>query len=252
VIVPDVLVPSLRLGVSTATASFLDCRISSSSSTAVGSTAADVIHWRELSVRIPKPLGLVIEEVDANDPSKGVEIVQITIDGNTAAANRQQLTTMITTDDVVCLGDRILSVNGVGCSNYDEVIDQIVSSPEEHHHPVDLVLGRPSESVVVHFQGKSSTSGVCVTALPGDYLGNIANRAEIDYNIPYSCRSGRCGICEQSLLLLSKKKEKKTGKTIRRQQCQKVRPCVYRIPNDNNIISMQVSALTASKNRLSP
>lgn len=181
---------------------------------------------RKIFVQITKPLGIVIEEIDANDPTKGVIIVQILPDGNTSTTNKQQLTKK--TDFLICLGDQILQVNDIPCTTYDDVMKQIIISPSDS--PVNLILGRSDESVIVQF---NDNSGICVAAPPSEYLGNIANQAGI--SLPYSCRSGSCGSCEQSLLL---RKTKPDGTEKERQH--HARPCIYRIPR--GIDSIQVTA----------
>mmetsp|Transcript_17988 Transcript_17988/g.51512 ORF Transcript_17988/g.51512 Transcript_17988/m.51512 type:complete len:197 (+) Transcript_17988:159-749(+) len=159
---------------------------------------------RKKTVRISKPLGIIVEEVDANDPSKGVCVGSIVEGGNAASCG---------TD--ACIHDAIVAVNGADCvaKSFQEVMDLIVSckTPE-----VELTLARMEGRVAVRWP-----NGVCVAAPVGEYLGNVASEAR--FCVPYSCRSGSCGSCEQ-IAVIDKKKEKK------------LRPCSAKVPKGVEII----------------
>ena len=156
------------------------------------------------SVKISKPLGIIVEEADANDPSQGVCIGSIDEGGNAASSG---------TD--ICIQDAIVSVNGVDCAakSFEEVMDLIVSceTPE-----VELSLARLEGRVAVRWP-----NGVCVAAPVGEYLGNVASEAR--FRAPYSCRSGSCGSCEQNAVI-----DNKTEK--------KLRPCSAKVPKGVEII----------------
>ena len=156
------------------------------------------------SVKISKPLGIIVEEADANDPSQGVCIGSIDEGGNAASSG---------TD--ICIQDAIVSVNGVDCvaKSFEEVMDLIVSceTPE-----VELSLARLEGRVAVRWP-----NGVCVAAPVGEYLGNVASEAR--FRAPYSCRSGSCGSCEQNAVI-----DNKTEK--------KLRPCSAKVPKGVEII----------------
>ena len=156
------------------------------------------------SVKISKPLGIIVEEADANDPSQGVCIGSIDEGGNAASSG---------TD--ICIHDAIVSVNGVDCvaKSFEEVMDLIVSceTPE-----VELSLARLEGRVAVRWP-----NGVCVAAPVGEYLGNVASEAR--FRAPYSCRSGSCGSCEQNAVI-----DNKTEK--------KLRPCSAKVPKGVEII----------------
>ena len=156
------------------------------------------------SVKISKPLGIIVEEADANDPSQGVCIGSIDEGGNAASSG---------TD--ICIQDAIVSVNGVDCAakSFEEVMDLIVSceTPE-----VELSLARLEGRVAVRWP-----NGVCVAAPVGEYLGNVASEAR--FRVPYSCRSGSCGSCEQNAVI-----DNKTEK--------KLRPCSAKVPKGVEII----------------
>ena len=149
-------------------------------------------------VKIRKPLGIIIEEVDAIDPSKGVCIGSIDGKGNAASHGTG-----------VCIHDQIVAVNGANCSakSFEEVMDLIVAceAPE-----VELMLARLEGRVAVRWP-----NGVCIAAPVGEYLGNVASEAR--YDVPYSCRAGTCGSCEHSAVL-DKKREKR------------LRPCSAKVP----------------------
>ena len=101
------------------------------------------------SVEIRKPLGIVLEEIDELDPSKGVAVVKVLEDGNSATWNRMTLKENDSfCGDVVCLGDQIARVNGVKCVKYDDVMDLIASSAGD---AVRLELARPEDNAVVKF-----------------------------------------------------------------------------------------------------
>ena len=156
------------------------------------------------SVKISKPLGIIVEEADANDPSQGVCIGSIDEGGNAASSG---------TD--ICIHDAIVSVNGVDCvaKSFEEVMDLIVSceTPE-----VELSLARLEGRVAVRWP-----NGVCVAAPVGEYLGNVASEAR--FRAPYSCRSGSCGSCEQNAVI-----DNETEK--------KLRPCSAKVPKGVEII----------------
>ena len=149
-------------------------------------------------VKIRKPLGIIIEEVDAIDPSKGVCIGSIDGKGNAASHGTG-----------VCIHDQIVAVNGANFSakSFEEVMDLIVTceAPE-----IELMLARLEGRVAVRWP-----NGVCIAAPVGEYLGNVASEAR--YDVPYSCRSGTCGSCEHSAVL-DKKREKR------------LRPCSAKVP----------------------
>ena len=150
------------------------------------------------TVKMRKPLGIIVEEVDATDPSKGVCVGSIDGKGNAASHG---------TD--VCIHDQIVAVNGADCSakSFEEVMDLIVACEALE---VDLTLARLDGRVAVRWP-----NGVCVAAPVGEYLGNIASEAR--YGVPYSCRSGSCGSCEH-LAILDNKREKR------------LRPCSAKVP----------------------
>jgi ferredoxin len=168
----------------------------------------------KVHVRIPKPMGIILEEIDASDPSQGVSIARLLPKGNAAVVANHKNNGSPVDDALVCMRDKILAVNDTPCSDssLETVMDAIVAAETS---VVELVLGRPLNSTAVLF-----SNGVAVAAQPGEYLGNVADEARME--IPYSCRSGSCGTCEQSIVfhdddVVSKKQ--RYG-----------RPCVYRIP----------------------
>ena len=162
----------------------------------------DILEYR-LTLR--KPMGIVLEK-DESDPSSGVVVKRIDPNGQTAAMMRQAKKE----ESVICIRDTILAVNGTPCQNesFELVLELIQNSNDE----VDLVVGRRCESVVVTW-----SNGVSIVAEIGEYFGNLAN--ESSFLIPYSCRSGSCGTCEQSMII-DGRLEKQSF----------IRPCVARVP----------------------
>ena len=157
-----------------------------------------------IRISISKPLGIIVEEADANDPSQGVCIGSIDEGGNAASCGAD-----------ICIHDAIVAVNGADCAakSFEEVMDLIVSceTPE-----VELSLARLEGRVAVRWP-----NGVCVAAPVGEYLGNVASEAR--FCVPYSCRSGSCGSCEQNAVI-----DKKTEK--------KLRPCSAKVPKGVEVI----------------
>eukprot|EP00563_Minutocellus_polymorphus_P019635 CAMPEP_0197715986 /NCGR_PEP_ID=MMETSP1434-20131217/1031_1 /TAXON_ID=265543 /ORGANISM="Minutocellus polymorphus, Strain CCMP3303" /LENGTH=196 /DNA_ID=CAMNT_0043300261 /DNA_START=197 /DNA_END=788 /DNA_ORIENTATION=- len=159
---------------------------------------------RKKTVRISKPLGIIVEEVDANDPSKGVCVGSIVEGGNAASCG---------TD--ACIHDAIVAVNGADCvaKSFQEVMDLIVSckTPE-----VELTLARMEGRVAVRWP-----NGVCVAAPVGEYLGNVASEAD------FVCRTraDRVAVEAASKLQSSTKKKEK-----------KLRPCGAKVPKGVEII----------------
>jgi ferredoxin len=151
-------------------------------------------------------MGILLEK-DESDPSSGVVVKNIDPKGQTATRIRQSKEDA---KSVICIRDKILAVNGIQCQNssFERVLELIQDSNDD----VDLMVGRHCESVVVTW-----SNGVSIAAKSGEYFGNLAN--ESSFLIPYSCRSGSCGTCEQSIII-DGRKEKQTF----------IRPCVARVP----------------------
>ena len=160
--------------------------------------AASTYTGKENTILVAKPLGIVVEEIDAADPSRGVCISQINADSNAASCGTG-----------LCIHDKIVAVNGASCSqeSFEVVMNMITSSPGSN---VELTLLRTQGRVAVRWP-----NGVCVAAPVGEYLGNTAIEAR--YPVPYSCRSGSCGSCEHIARV--------DGETERR-----YRPCSARVP----------------------
>mmetsp|Transcript_39144 Transcript_39144/g.80179 ORF Transcript_39144/g.80179 Transcript_39144/m.80179 type:complete len:240 (-) Transcript_39144:1782-2501(-) len=176
-------------GADTASTSYL-------SMTPLDTAAADT--GKGTTLRIAKPLGIVVEEIDGTDSTKGVCIGRIREDSNAASFG---------TD--LCVHDKIVAVNGALCAqeSFEVVMDMIASSSGNY---VELTLVRTQGRVAVRWP-----NGVCVAAPVGEYMGNVAIEAR--YPVPYSCRSGSCGSCEHMA--------KVDGKKERR-----YRPCSAKVP----------------------
>lgn len=161
-------------------------------------------------VTLSKPMGLVIEEADANNARSGVQISSINSDGAGAWKN-------------ICVGDKILEIDENNCSEktFDEVMEIIISSPSKF---IRLTLGRPSKAVSVRWP-----NGVGVASLPGKYLGNVAVDA-LYYDIDYSCQSGSCATCEQRMISDGSE-----------DGARYVRPCVARVPSGVSSVVIEPS-----------
>lgn len=155
----------------------------------------------KITVSVERPMGIVIEEIDLDNPTGAVRIASVNPEGNAAK---------ISSETILCVHDIILAVNGVSSENktFDQIMDEIRQTETKK---IALTLGRDSEATIISFP-----NGINVAAKPGEYLGNIAQTAL--YNrIPYKCKAGGCGTCEQSVIV--------DGKGPRL-----MRPCVARIP----------------------
>jgi hypothetical protein len=162
---------------------------------------SDTLEYRLV---LRKPMGIVLEQ-DESDLSSGVIVKTIDPNGQTAKKMHNE------DSSILCIRDRILAVNGIQCQNESfERVLELIQSSDDH---VDLLLGRPFESVVVTW-----SNGVSIAAKSGEYFGNLAN--ESSFRIPYSCRSGSCGTCEQAMII--------DGRTEKQSY---IRPCVARVPN---------------------
>ena len=156
-----------------------------------------------ISVRLARPLGLVIEE--AGTPGEGVRVVRIDPGGNSSGGGAAG----------ICVNDSIVGVDGRDCAGmgFDSVMDAIASGPGDS---VELELRRPGDGVV------EWPNGVAVAAAAGEYLGNVAMEAGYD-RIEYSCRSGSCGTCGQIV----------RGEDGRRRVA---RPCVARVRRGRTVV----------------
>jgi ferredoxin len=165
----------------------------------------------EIQVTVPKPMGLILEEIDPSRPEAGICIAKIYPDGAVAGVCRSE------SCPDIAIRDKILSVDGTQCAkaSLEEVMDLIANS--EAQDSVSLTLGRIKTSIKVTWP-----NGVSIAAFPGEYLGNLAYDAL--YDIAYECRSGSCGTCEQGT-------EMDESGEIRF-----VRPCVARIPKGKRSI----------------
>jgi hypothetical protein len=157
----------------------------------------------QIDVSVEKPMGIIIEEIDVENPKAGVRIASVNPGGNAARA-------MSSTR--ACVHDVVLAINGVSCldKDFDQIMEEITTSSSER---VTLTLGRDSKAIVISFP-----NGINVAARSGEYLGNVAQTAQYR-EISYKCRSGGCGTCEQNAEI--------DGKGPRL-----MRPCVATVPKD--------------------
>eukprot|EP01083_Nonionella_stella_P040062 108932_1 len=177
------------------------------------------IQLTERTVRLQKPMGIIIEEADdlnlegdsagdqLDDMSGGVIIKSIDPNGSTSAACLEGSVD-------IAIRDKILAVNGISCKNdtFESIMDLLIESPPE----VEILLGRPSDAVLVRW-----SNGINVAAKAGDYFGQIA-QDEAFVKIPYSCSNGGCGTCEQTVIIDNK-------------EPRYLRPCIARVPKSKII-----------------
>jgi len=185
-----------------------------------GQTTDDDTQQQQTShiLRISKPLGIIIEEIDTSKPERGVHIGKISPGGNccrtTDGGGRQQQTPPPPPPPPdICVNDEIIGVNGLSCTGliFEDIMDAIVASPGD---TVDLELRRPRGATVVRWP---NGVGVAVAAgNGGEYLGNVAIEAGYDDRIEYDCRAGSCGVC--SLIVRREDGERRV-----------VKPCVAKV-----------------------
>jgi len=166
-------------------------------------------------VSLRKPMGIILEG-DESNLAAGVFVKRMDPQGQTAAACRSDPSGFD-----ICIRDKVMFVNGVDVSqdSLESIMELIIDGP----NTVEIVLGRPSDAAVVRW-----TNGISIAAKPGDSFGCIA-RHEALIKIPYSCASGACGTCEQSIS--SEDEEFR----------QYIRPCVARVPGGVPIIIVNPS-----------
>lgn len=145
------------------------------------------VKMKRHSVSLQKPIGIILE-IDEERPDLGVLVRRIDENGSTAAACRAK---PMETD--ICVRDRLLEINGVDVSDktLENVMDIIIEAPID----IDLVLGRDSDSIIVRW-----SNGIAVAAKVGDSFRSIAS-SDAYVKIPYSCESGGCGTCEQTIVV---------------------------------------------------
>ena len=150
-------------------------------------------------VTIDLPLGIILEEMDATDPSLGVVIIGINDDGNAARYNTDIFSkikslhdgnTINCHNDCICIRDKIISVNDTPCHDkgFDDVID-IISSITESSKSVTIELGRLQGSTVINYY-----NGTCIAAKEGESYGFLADKCGIT-DVQYECRTGNCQTC---------------------------------------------------------
>jgi len=190
----------------------------------------------EHAVVLRKPMGITLA-ADESNPHAGVIVKKMDPTGLTAAACRSD---PIGVD--ICVRDKVIKINGkdVSSGSYEDIMRMLIDGPKD----VNLVLGRPSDAVVVRW-----ANGISVAAMPGDSFKSIAKH-ESFIKIPYLCTSGGCRTCEQSLLtgdgevrciiprvipLLMRSLSWLTHHCIF-SQLQRFRPCCARVPKSSSTI----------------
>ena len=135
------------------------------------------VKMKRHSVSLQKPMGIILE-IDEERPDLGILVRRIDENGSTAAACRAK---PMETD--ICVRDRLLEINGVDVSDetLENVMDIIIEAPID----IDLILGRDSDSIIVRWSNS---------------FRSIAS-SDAYVKIPYSCESGGCGTCEQTIVV---------------------------------------------------
>jgi len=166
------------------------------------------------SVTVNKPLGIVLEEILAGDPTSGVRVAAIDPKGNAARVS-------IGEDPAECLlvHDQVLAVNGMQCmgASFEATMGLIKAAQS----PISLTLGRGEGVVVVAWP-----NGVGVGARSGDAFQEVAARAM--HKVNYSCQGGGCGTCEHKVFL-----DDGSSKYVR--------TCVARVPKDTDSVLVEAS-----------
>lgn len=192
-----------------------------SHSTATAAAAAHDYTYR--SVTLYKPMGLILQEADEqNDDdepattSGGIKIAAMS--GASARASQGGVIDL-------CVGDTVVKVGTQDCTcwTFDQVMEAIANEPE----PVELLLRRDADAIPVKFL----ETGVCIAAKPGMSIGALGFMAKTD--IPYSCRNGGCGTCQQVMVTHSRN----SGRGISNKE-RVVRPCVAKVPEGVDLISI--------------
>jgi len=163
------------------------------------------------TMELTKPMGLLLEEVDENSP-QGVQVAGMSF-GAAQASREEQVD--------LCIGDILTIIDNQDCSTW--TFDKIMEALAEAESPVCLQFKRDSEAVAVRF----SQNGVAVAAKPGTPFGILAAQAKV--RVPYSCRNGGCGTCEQILLIPGQGEPRY------------IRPCVARVPKGQDRMTIITS-----------
>lgn len=146
-----------------------------------------------IDVEVPLPLGLVLEEMDANDSTHGVVVMGMSAEGNAAKHNKSPTTTVGAENSptrAVCIRDKILAVNGVPCA--ESSLDAVISLFSDAGTSVTISLGRIEGSTVLYYP-----NGAAVAAKPGESYGFLARICGA--RVEYACRNGNCRICERAV-----------------------------------------------------
>lgn len=166
------------------------------------------------SVTVNKPLGMVLEEIVAGDPTSGVRVAAIDPKGNAARVS-------IGEDPAQCLlvHDQILAINGMQCmgASFEATMGLIKAAQS----PISLTLGRGEGVVLLAWP-----NGVGVGARSGDAFQEVATRAM--HKVNYSCKGGGCGTCEHKIFL-----DDGSSKYVR--------ICIARVPKDSDSVLVEAT-----------
>lgn len=149
--------------------------------------------------RVPKPLGLILEERDGG----GARVARIDPRGNVIALRAD-----------VLINDVVLMVGDERCD--DRLFDDVMALIADAQGVVELTLARGPARVRVEWP-----NGVGVAAEAGERLKPLATAALVP--VTYSCDNGSCGTCEHKI------RDVETGKE------RYARVCVARVPKASSI-----------------
>jgi hypothetical protein len=181
------------------------------------------VQMQQSTLRVQKPLGIIIEERNLENPEAGVQIASLNPKGNAAMSKKD--------GDGFCgvsIRDHIVAINGQDCRHctFEQVMEMLTSLSPADNVEVQLTLERPMTSSNTKFAIVEFPNGVSITAKSGEVLGALAQEAGCGApKISYSCRNGGCGTCEHAVDLYQSQ-DNDSDEGSRRY----LRPCVSRIP----------------------
>mmetsp|Transcript_25610 Transcript_25610/g.57449 ORF Transcript_25610/g.57449 Transcript_25610/m.57449 type:complete len:219 (+) Transcript_25610:33-689(+) len=162
------------------------------------------------TVRLKKPMGMILEEIEPGNDAKGVRVGRMDPKGSAAQSGQ------------VLILDQIATVDGNEClaEGFDTIMDLIIDAPGPE---VEIGFARDKSTTVVRFP-----NGVKVGALPGEPMKFIVGRSA--YPIKYSCEGGSCATCEMKMQIYDLDGEEDLERYIR--------VCVGRVPQGSSFVGM--------------
>jgi len=168
-------------------------------------------------------MGIILEEDIENSPGI-VTIAKIDPNGNTAKTLRQSNSNQ---NQCMSLRDELVSIHSYNCINtsLEEVMEYILTSDQEI---MDVTVRRNTRRTTIEF-----CNGISIATQSGESIRNLASLAFV--NIQYSCDSGGCGTCEQTMRGMKQHfneedDEEKNINDVVWEQDRYIRPCIARVP----------------------